>query len=134
MRRFLFSFCVSAALVAGASKSSAQVTASQSQGIDIQKTLSYQGFIASKNGQPAKDGDYTVTVNLYTDKDGSRSFWQDTYTAHVVAGVFSIQLGSGLQPLPAVASFDGPIFVGISINGEEMKPLTPLSAVPYAMN
>jgi hypothetical protein len=136
MRRFLLSLAVGAALFIGADNASAQITAPSplTRGIDIPKTLSYQGLLTGKDGQPVKDGDYAITVNLYSDKDGTRSVWKGTYVTHVQNGVFSIQLGSGESPLPDAATIDGPLFAGVTIGGDEMLPLTQLSAVPYAMN
>ena len=136
MRRFLLTLAVGAAITVAAGTSSAQVTApaSQTQGISIPKTLSYQGMITSKDGQPVKDGDYAITVNLYSDKDGAHSIWKGSYLTHVQNGVFSIELGSGDTPLPAASSLDGALFAGVTIGGEPMLPLTQLSTVPYAMN
>ena len=137
MRRFLLSLAVGASIVIAAGHVSAQVTApaSQSSGLlTIPKTLSYQGMITGKDGQPVKDGDYAITVNLFADKNGEKSLWKGTYLTRVQNGVFSLELGAGDAPLPAAASLDGTLFVGVEIGGEAMLPLTQLSTVPYAMN
>ena len=39
------------------------------------------------------DGEYPISVTLYTDPNGQHPLWADTYTAHVSNGVFSILLG-----------------------------------------
>src|ERR1051325_9300322 len=141
MRRFLCSLCLGAAIAFGtATASNAQSLALNgggeniTQSVDIPKTLSYQGLVTGKDGQPVKDGQYAVTVTLYNDADGQTSLWKGTYTAQLVNGVFSLTLGDKAQPLPSAVKMDGQVFAGVTFQGEEMRPLTPLSAVPYAMN
>lgn len=143
MRRFLYSLglglAIAGATVLNASAQTLAVnggepSAAQTQSIDIPKTLSYQGLVTAKDGQPVKDGDYAITVTLYNDADGQNSVWKGTYTAHVTGGVFSLTLGGGDQPLPSAVKMDGQLFAGVSFNGEAMSSLTPLSAAPYALN
>ena len=99
MRRFLCSLglglAIAGATVLNASAQSlavndGQPTATQTQSVDIPKTLSYQGLVTGKDGQPVKDGQYAVTVTLYNDADGQTSLWKGTYTAQLVNGVFSL--------------------------------------------
>jgi len=97
--------------------------------------ISYQGMVASSDGSPVADGEYSVTMTLYGDEGGAVEIWQDTYTAVVRGGVFNIYLGSGTVPLPAPSRMDRALWIGTRIaDGEEMRPLTRLSASPYAIN
>ena len=96
-------------------------------------TLSYQGTL-SFNGTTVSDGQYEMTVTLYADQSGTQPVWSDIYNADVRAGVFSVLLGAG-KPLPASKSLDRTLWVGVRIGqGKEMRPLTQLGGVPYALN
>ncbi|MBS1903440.1 MAG: hypothetical protein JSS75_07045 [Bacteroidetes bacterium] len=98
-------------------------------------TITYQGVLNSSNGQHVPDGDYAITTTLYVDPNGSNFIWRDSYTAHVQGGVFSVQLGSGSSALPKLSMLDKQLWLGVTVgSGEELRPLTPLASVPYALN
>lgn len=106
----------------------------QQTGLDVPRTISYQGMLTSNSGSPLPDGTHSVTVTLYTDPAGTIPLWQDRYDAPTSGGVFNLYLGSN-TPLPSPEQMNRPLWVGTSINGqEEMRPLTPLTASPYALN
>ncbi|HVZ41156.1 MAG TPA: hypothetical protein VHI13_17890 [Candidatus Kapabacteria bacterium] len=97
--------------------------------------ISYQGSVGSSDGTPLVDGEYQITVTLYADAQGAIRIWQDTYTTSIRSGIFNIYLGSGAIPLPAPAQMDKALWIGTRISGgEELRPLTRLSASPYAIN
>src|SRR5205814_449797 len=82
-----------------------------------------------------KDGDYQITVRLYSDETGTQEIWRDTYLAHVVGGVFSLALGSGTQPLPPSGEIDRGLWLGVQVGvSQEMRPLTAMTATPFALN
>ena len=100
--------------------------------MDIPHTVSYQGYLTNPSGKPVSDGTYSITLRLYGDANGSQILWQDEMNAQTTNGVFSILLGSG-TPLPASA-MNQPLWLGVQPNGQdEMRPLTPLTASPYAL-
>ena len=101
MRRFLYSLSLGAAMVCVGIPASAQTSAPSAQQLRIDPTLSYQGLISGKDGQPVSDGDYQITVTLYTDQDGTHPVWSGHYTTRVNRGVFSVLLGSKENPLPS---------------------------------
>lgn len=108
---------------------------SAQQTADIPRILSYQGLLASHDGNPLPDGEYPITITLYGDERGGNGLWQDTYIVPVRGGVFNIYLGSGKNPLPAPSQMDRPFWIGTRVGeAEEMRPLTQLSASPYAIN
>lgn len=126
-RHFLLAFAM---LLAGALVLNAQTTAPAS---DVPRTISYQGILSS-DGKAYADGEYDITVTLYGDRHGTNHVWQYTYTTRVIGGVFNLYLGEG-RPLPDLSKMNMPLWIGTSVNGaEEMRPLTPLSASPYALN
>jgi hypothetical protein len=98
------------------------------------RTLSYQGFIT--NGEkPLGDGIHPVTVTLYSDPTGTNIIWTGTYAPSVKDGVFNLELGSGESPLPEPATMDRALWVGVRVdNGQEMRPLSQLSASAYSVN
>lgn len=105
------------------------------QQADVPRVISYQGLLTSSDGNPLPDGEYPVTITMYGDEHGSQPVWHDTYTAVVRGGVFNIYLGSGNNPLPAPDRMNKALWIGTQIAGAgELRPLTRLSATPYAIN
>jgi hypothetical protein len=103
--------------------------------VDVPRTISYQGMITLPDGSVPKDGMYPVTVSLYADDSGATPIWSSTYSSSLSRGIFNIILGSGNDTLPAPNMMNRPIWVGVSFNGKsEARPLSPLSASPYALN
>lgn len=101
---------------------------------DVPRTISYQGLLAYSDGTPVPDGEHQITITLYADPGGRRAIWSDSYTTQVSGGLFNIYLGEG-KKLPDPATMNAPLWIGTGLNGaDEMRPLTPLSAVPYALN
>jgi len=106
-----------------------------SQHYDVPQVISYQGVLASANGNRLPDGEYRISVGLYDDEQGTTRVWEDEYSVTVTGGVFNLALGFGKTPLPSSVTTDKPLWVGVRINGgEELKPFTPLTSVPYALN
>jgi len=104
------------------------------QNTDIPKTIGYQGQISNNLGIPLS-GDQLITITLYGDPHGKNIVWQGKYTVNVTNGLFNVLLGRGGYPLPSTGQMNRPLWAGISVDGqEEMKPLTQLTSVPYALN
>ena len=107
----------------------------QTTSTDLQRTISYQGMLTTTNRGQIGDGQYEITLSLYTDPSGTTRIWQDTYTTTVTGGIFNIYLGSQGVPLPTSDMLDRQLWIGTRVgNMPEMSPLTPLSASPYALN
>lgn len=126
----ILSILAGVCLLTHVSTSSAQQTGEP----DVPRTISYQGMLTSADGVPLPDGNRTVTVALYGDEAGTQLLWQDGYQVTTHGGVFNLYLGSN-RPLPSSSQMNRPLWVGTAIDGQqEMRPLTPLSASPYALN
>jgi hypothetical protein len=95
-------------------------------------TISYQGVL-QRAGNELPDGQYLITASLYLDEAGTTSIWKDTYTVTTKNGVFSLDLGAGIIPLPSSSELDESTWLGFSLEGQEMRPLTKLSATPVAL-
>jgi hypothetical protein len=101
---------------------------------NARKTISYQGMVTSVETGEAITGMMPITATLYVDENGTEQVWQGFYNTQVTKGIFQLQLGSGSYPLPDAKLLDHPLWVGIRFGETEtMKPLTPLSAAPYAL-
>jgi hypothetical protein len=108
---------------------------STSTATDVPRTISYQGILTGIDGKPMHDGQYGITVKLYSDAEGVQAIYDATYQVTVVGGMFNLLLGSGHAPLPMLDKLNSPLWIGITVNGhEELKPYTALSASPYALN
>lgn len=130
--RYAWIMGVAAIVVAAASVT---LSAQSTVDVDVPRLISYQGLLTSSNGTALSDGTYEITVRLYADRNGTDIVWEDTYETTVHGGVFNLYLGSASTPLPGTERMNRPLWVGTSVNGgEEMGPLTPLSASPYALN
>ncbi|MEP7233876.1 MAG: hypothetical protein ABI778_01150 [Ignavibacteriota bacterium] len=106
-----------------------------SQATDVPRVISYQGVLSTATGQLVPDGKYPVTLKLYSDAQGTGYVWTDKYEVNVKGGVFTVLLGSGSSPLPRLVTIDQPLWVGVTVgNQAELRPLTAMSSVPYALN
>lgn len=97
---------------------------------DVPSVMSYQGFLTDDAGT-ALDGDYTLTFAIYNDPTAGDTLWSEEQDVSVRDGLFSVTLGS-VSPLVGTA-FDGPdVWLGISVNGEELTPRTQFTSQPYS--
>ena len=85
------------------------------------------------SGQAVKDSTYEMTVALYTDPSGTSPLWSDRFEAQTSGGTYALTLGSG-APLPPSSKLDQPLWVGITIDGIKMLPLTQFTTTPFALN
>jgi hypothetical protein len=112
----------------------------------VSPTLSYQGTLST-----AVTGEVTVIAKLYSDAEGATgAVWTGLYRTQVNQGLFHLPLGGGAYPFGSTALFDRQLWLGITILPEsandlseqeqlrysatEMRPLTMLSATPYALS
>ncbi len=101
---------------------------------DIPRIISYQGILTSSDGKAITDGTHSIQVTLYADPAGNEVIWQDTYDVATLNGVFNLLIGNGQSPLPSTTLMSRLLWVGTRVNGQdEMRPLTPLTASPYAL-
>jgi len=100
---------------------------------EVPATISYQGIITDINGTPL-DGNYNITVNIYTTASGGTTLWGETHSGvPVVDGVFNIMLGK-VAPFPSNLNFSVPYWLGISINGgAELAPRLEFASVGTAL-
>ena len=58
--------------------------------ITIPRMLSYQGKLTDSLGNPVPDGNYQLTLRLYTQGTGGSPFWTEIDTVMVKKGLFSV--------------------------------------------
>lgn len=97
----------------------------------VPATLAYQGYLTGSEGQPL-DGNLAIEFALYIATSGGSAVWQEAHPAVPVrAGFFQVELGL-IESLPD-SVFDGPLFLGIAIDGDpELTPRSALASVPFA--
>lgn len=99
---------------------------------EIPQTLNYQGVLTDAGGTAVPDGSYSITFRIYDVSSGGTALWTETNTVQVSKGIFSVVLGTLVQPnLP----FDTDYYLGMSVEGEaELSPRVVLTSSAYALN
>jgi hypothetical protein len=98
---------------------------------EIPRLINYQGKLTDPQGIPL-DTTVDVAFSLFLDSTSMQSLWTEEHEAVVISeGLFNAILGSVI-PIPDSA-FDVPdCFLGITIDGETILPLTRIVSVGYA--
>lgn len=94
--------------------------------------ITYQGKLTHQGTDVS--GERAITARLYGDAEGTETVWEGTYKTYVTDGIFALPLGAGKYPLPAPTKLDKQLWVGITVDGIELRPLTQLTSSPYALN
>jgi hypothetical protein len=92
--------------------------------------ISMQGTLTDVAGKSVDDGVYNVTFRLYTTATGGTAIWQESADVTVDGGIYSYYLGS-VTPL-AANIFLTSLFVGLTVDQDEIIPRTELTYAPYA--
>lgn len=93
--------------------------------------IDYQGYLTLADGTPF-DGNINVTFGAYNVDIGGAPLWTDTFaTLNVEQGLFTVTLGTAGNPFPA-GLFDGDVWIGLFVAGEEMIPRRKLEATAYS--
>ncbi len=92
----------------------------------------YEGFLVDLAEVPL-DGLYDLTVEIYPSRFAREPTWSRVLLdTPIEAGAFVVQLGDDDVPLdPGV--FDGPTWIGISVDDESQAGRLPLSDAPVAL-
>jgi hypothetical protein len=135
-RTGLIFLCAGALLIAGwlllAQQGRADPAAepSQPEG-EAQPVFSYQGTLTDQNGTPIS-ATVTMTFTLYVSPTSVLPLWGPEVQAVAVSnGYFHVVLGS-VVPITAREDVTDDLYLGITINGEELLPRERLTSVPFA--
>lgn len=96
-------------------------------------SLPYQGRLFDADGA-ALSGTHTLALTLHDTETGPAAFTQTFSGLPVQDGYFSLVLdvADGGAALDSDLLADGATWLGVSVDGAALGPLTPLGAVPYA--
>ncbi len=92
--------------------------------------INYQGYLTNADGTPV-DADINVTFAAYATDIGGAPLWTQSDTLSVEQGLFSATLANPVNPFPDDL-FNGPVYIGLFVAGEEMLPRRALTANAYA--
>ncbi len=106
--------------------------------------LNYQGVLRDSGGTPL-DGTFPMIFRFFTVETGGQSILADQHAAvEVVAGLFSVRVGSGVvsdgaapgtyADVARVFADFSVLFLELEISGEVLAPRTPLASGGYALN
>ncbi len=97
----------------------------------IPQTISYQGILTDRDGNPVVDGNRQLTFRLYAAATGGTALWEETQQVPVINGIFNAILGS-VKPLDL--PFDKPYWLGVQVeSGAEHEPRIALTASAYSL-
>ena len=96
----------------------------------VPDSLSYQAYLTNTDGTPF-DGTVTITFAAYNVDIGGVPLWNQTESVPVQQGLFSVLLANPINPFPA-GLFDGPVYIGLFIAGEELLPRRALTSNAYS--
>ncbi len=120
-----------AALVVAVAAGSATVAGPAAAAVPTQTAI--EGVLLSSGGGPAADGNYTVTVGIYSAETGGNPVWAESgVTVAAKGGQFSYQLGAK-TPLAAAALSLPAAWIGIQIGSDPELPRKPLGSSPFAL-
>lgn len=92
--------------------------------------IDYQGYLTNADGSVV-DASISMSFVAYNVDFGGAPLWNQTATVPVEQGLFSVTLATPANPFPA-GLFDGPVYIGLFIAGEELLPRRMLSSAGYA--
>ncbi len=99
----------------------------------VPTTTAIEGVLLSSGGGPAADGNYTVTVGIYSGETGGNPVWTESgVTIAAKGGQFSYQLGAK-TPLSAAALSLPAAWVGIQIGTDPELPRKAMGSSPFAL-
>jgi hypothetical protein len=96
-------------------------------------TMSYQGLLQNPDGTP-RNGQVEILVRLWDAPTGGSILWSELHpVVNLVDGVFALELGSINPALGNVLkSHQGDLWLGVSVNAEDLLPRQKLQAVGRA--
>ncbi|MEM6639695.1 MAG: hypothetical protein AAF610_07320 [Pseudomonadota bacterium] len=96
----------------------------------VPETVNYQGYLTNADGTPV-NGTVNITFAIYNVDLGGVPLWNQTNSVIVEQGLFSVALADPVNPFP-VDLFEGPVFVGLFVAGEELLPRRAMTSNAFA--
>ena len=99
--------------------------------ITIPRMLSYQGRLTDSLGNPVPDGNYQLTLRLYTQETGGSPFWTEIDTVMVKKGLFSVLLGAR-NPITSIPDAGG-VYLSLQVGtNPELTPRLRIVSSAYS--
>lgn len=106
----------------------------QTEEVRIPRLLSFQGVLIQPDGTVYPDGQYVMSVKLFTTPTGSNPVYTDEMSTPIVGGVFNLIIGEqiGLESV----DFTQQLWLEVGLPGTSQTafaPRTKLTTAPYAV-
>ncbi|MCH8496316.1 MAG: hypothetical protein LAT57_11900 [Balneolales bacterium] len=95
------------------------------------QTLNVQGVLRDNNMRAVPDGEYPITLVLYSEQAGGSVIYTENHSANVLNGVYSLELGSKAETTFRALDFSKPMWLAVQIDGSEVAERRRLSMSPY---
>lgn len=95
----------------------------------VPTSFNYQGVL-HQNSEAVDDGIYEVLFSLYDMATEGNMLWAETQQVEVLNGVFNTRIGKNN---PLEFEFNSSVWLGLTINNEELSPRVFLASVPFAL-
>lgn len=100
---------------------------------EVPSRLTHQGRLLDDEGEPVTES-RQATFTLYDSKTGGAVLWEGQKTVTPDdGGFYSVVLGGPQNPIEPSAVRGGEVWLGVSLDGDELKPRLSLDAAPYAL-
>lgn len=95
--------------------------------------INFQGILETKDGTTLNDT-YLMTFSLYyVPSGGDLPFWQDTLTVKITNDIYSVILGTTLNPIEA-DDLERDVYLGVAVGTDaEMTPRLKLTSTAFAL-
>ncbi|MCK4512793.1 hypothetical protein KAW64_13695 [bacterium] len=98
----------------------------------IPQRMNYQVMLTDDSDQPLANESVQLVFRIYNVDAGGASLWTETHNVTTNSiGVVSIVLGS---TNPLAISFEAPLWLQVTVDGEIMSPRRELTSAPYALS
>ncbi|MDP6945565.1 MAG: hypothetical protein QF464_15560, partial [Myxococcota bacterium] len=94
-------------------------------------TMPVQGVLTDAEGTPI-DGFVEASFALYTAEGDTVPLWAELVTLDVRDGAFTTYLGATAPVMPQLEAANGPLWLGVALDGGTEMGRVSLGAVPYA--
>lgn len=98
----------------------------------VPTTLTHQGRLLQHGDQPV-NGVLPVRFSLYAGENTAAPLWSADRQVEFAGGQYAVTLGEAADPALDAATFEKPVWLGVTVDGVELTPRMRVSSVPYAL-
>jgi len=97
--------------------------------------INYQGKLTDSSNAAVSDGTYVIRFRIYTASSGGTTLFDETQSATLTNGLFSVMLGSASTTVLETLNWNEPTYLGVTVSGDsEMTPRKVIGTVPNAFD